>query len=300
MKTSTKRVSAPEVKEPRINSKILSTVRIEIILLIAIVLLLVWNYFFIYHTIMNLEYARVWGKENYDIVNTIQKKQIEQTVQYYKSNPDLFGTPSGTQASPENEAPTGSTSINSDVVAQLKNNAALLGDAQAPISWIEFSDLECPYCKQMKESGVYENMTSKYPGKINYMFKHFPLNIHPGSAKKHELLECMREQQGDEAYFALKDSIFDKNGYNAPTTLESSKDLAVELWADAVLLETCLSEGTQEQKILSSIADAQNYFQISGTPTTVLLNNATGEYKVISGAASESSFDSALTLLLAK
>lgn len=131
----------------------------------------------------------------------------------------------------------------------------MVGKNDALLSWIEYSDLECPYCKQLQENKAQENLAKKYDGQINYMFKHFPLNIHPGSQKKHELLECMRELHGDDAYYTLKDDIFAANGYNAPISFDNALEIAASDNGDSDALQACIDEGRYSDKVRASITE---------------------------------------------
>lgn len=55
-------------------------------------------------------------------------------------------------------------------------NAEYLGDANAPVIVIEWGDLTCPHCK--KSYFEMKNMVTQFPGKIKYVFRHFPLISH--------------------------------------------------------------------------------------------------------------------------
>jgi protein-disulfide isomerase len=62
----------------------------------------------------------------------------------------------------------------------IKKDAYVAGDAKAQISILEYSDLVCPFCKRQSSQGTIEKVLAKYPGKVNRIFRQFPLvNLHP-------------------------------------------------------------------------------------------------------------------------
>lgn len=67
-----------------------------------------------------------------------------------------------------------------------------LGPDSAPIRILDFSDFECPACR-MAAAGL-EALMQKYPGKIQLIFKHFPLRMHVWSPVAHQSAECASDQ----------------------------------------------------------------------------------------------------------
>ena len=67
------------------------------------------------------------------------------------------------------------------------------GAAKAPVTIVEFSDFQCPYCKGALP--VLKQVTEKYGDKVQFMFKDFPLNdIHPQAQAAAEAAHCAEEQ----------------------------------------------------------------------------------------------------------
>jgi hypothetical protein len=65
----------------------------------AILILVVLNFFATYFIFMQIEYSKVGGKDNYDLLNKLQIQQIKQLVEYYKANPQMMDQ----QANPQPE-----------------------------------------------------------------------------------------------------------------------------------------------------------------------------------------------------
>lgn len=262
------------------------------ILSIVTLLFVIWNFFATYFIIMKIEYSKVGGKENYEILNKLQMDQIKQVIDYYKQNPDAAAWAGQEDTNTNNEDKTISD------VSALKDGYFVEGNKDAEITWIEYSDLECPFCKKLHDSGTKNNVIAKYEGKVNYMFKHFPLDFHKNAQKEAEALECAGEIAGGDAYFKMKDEIFTRGTAGGEGfALEKLPELAGELGVDKDAFTTCLESGKYAEKVASAMAEGQ-WFGINGTPGNLIINNKTGKYEVVSWAQPQSNFESVIDKLL--
>jgi protein-disulfide isomerase len=84
-----------------------------------------------------------------------------------------------------------------------------MGDATAPVQIIEFSDFQCPFCKQFDSTAIAVQL--KYPRHVTRIFVHFPLTIHPFAKAAGQAAECAGAQgrfaSMHSRLFALQDSI---------------------------------------------------------------------------------------------
>ena len=87
---------------------------------------------------------------------------------------------------------------------------AVKGDKNAPVTIVEFSDYECPFCGKFFRESL-PQITKNYidTGKVKYVFRDFPLNFHPNAVPAANAAECIREQGGDEVYYEYHDILFD-------------------------------------------------------------------------------------------
>ncbi len=77
-------------------------------------------------------------------------------------------------------------------VVQTVTSAKVRGPDSAPIRILDFSDFQCPACRV--GAPILEMLMVKYPGKIQLIFKHFPLRMHVWSPVAHQSAECAAEQ----------------------------------------------------------------------------------------------------------
>ncbi len=84
----------------------------------------------------------------------------------------------------------------------------LTGNPDAPIKILEYSDLECPFCKQFHETMI-EIMTEYGPtGKVAWAYRHFPLSIHPQAIPDAEAAECIGALNGEAAFWDFITQVF--------------------------------------------------------------------------------------------
>jgi protein-disulfide isomerase/plastocyanin len=137
---------------------------------------------------------------------------------------------------------------------------AVKGDVNAPVTIIEFSDFECPFCgKYVAET--YPQIVKDYieTGKVKYVFRDFPLDFHPSAQKAAEAAECAGEQG---KYWEMHDVLFENQDALGVDTL---KMYAVSLGLDTVEFDNCLDSGAMAEEVLADLADGQAY-GVSGTP----------------------------------
>ncbi len=248
-----------------------------------------------YLVIMNIEYKKVGGKENYDILQKMQLQQIQGFVEQYKKNPDMGnqnGEQQGTQWT-ETQAPV--TQLSKEQLTTLKKDSYVSGAENAKISILEYSDLECPYCKKLYDSKAIQNVLAANKDTVNYSFKHFPLEFHKNAQKESEALECAGDIGGKDAFFAMKEAIFTRTraGWEG-FALSDLAPLAKELKVDDKKFQVCLDSGKYTQKVISEQTNGNALFGIDGTPGSVIINNETGKFEVISWAQGQAAFENAL------
>lgn len=159
----------------------------------------------------------------------------------------------------------------------------IYGNPQAPISLIEYSDFECPYCKQFHPTA--RRIVDDYGGRVNWVYRHFPLAFHnPGAQKQAEASECAAELGGNDAFWRYADRIFERtksNGKGFP--LENLVPLAAEIDLDDVAFRRCLDSGRHEQRVRQDFVEGTQA-GVTGTPGNILRDNRTGQVIAIAGA----------------
>jgi len=182
------------------------------------------------------------------------------------------------------QQPTQLPSQPSQVEASADDDA-FLGDENAPVEIIEFSDYQCPFCRKFWTETL-PLIKSEYidTGKVKFVYRDFPLtSIHPAAQPEAEAAECVREKGGDEAYFKMHDKIFQEGnildgGDPIKGPVQGTAQFGtteLKKWAKDIGydISSCLDSGKFKSEVQKDLADATSaggqgtpYFIINGKP----------------------------------
>jgi protein-disulfide isomerase len=139
------------------------------------------------------------------------------------------------------------------------DGAPVRGAREAPVTIVEFSDFQCPYCKRSKS--VTKQVLQQYSGKVKLAFRDFPLReIHPLAQKAAEAARCAGEQG---KYWEYHDLLFAK----APELEVSSlKQYATALGLDSTRFNECLQQGKYAALVEKDVQDGIQ-LGVSSTPS---------------------------------
>lgn len=171
------------------------------------------------------------------------------------------------------------------------------GDENAPLTFIEYSDIECPFCKRFHPTML--QMMDEYEGKVKWVYRHFPLSFHANALKEAEATECANELGGNEAFWKYLDALFERTKSNGTGfALDDLVPLAKELGLDEAKFKECLDSGKYEGHVQTDLADGSSA-GVSGTPGSFLVD-ADGNAQLVSGALPFSSIQTLIDTALAK
>lgn len=167
-------------------------------------------------------------------------------------------------------------------------------NTHAPIAWIEFSDVNCQYCQKLAKSKVNQSILEQFPSYVKHSYFGF---IGVGGASTQaamETIECVGMTAGDEAYsYTFRKSLTEWKNDN-----KSLLSYAAEAGVDKAAVEACVANGDSKDQIEAKFNIGLKGFDVSGTPSNILINTLTGEYEMIPGAYPEASFVEAVNRLL--
>jgi len=132
------------------------------------------------------------------------------------------------------------------------------GPADAPVTIVEFSDFQCPFCKQVVPTLA--QITQKYGDQVRLVFRQFPLSsIHPFAEKAAEAALCANEQG---KFWEMHDAMF---GDQSKLEVAALKTTAAGLGVDKAKFDECLDSGRFAQRIKDD-ESAGTLVGVSGTP----------------------------------
>ena len=144
------------------------------------------------------------------------------------------------------------------------------GPADAPITIVEYSDYQCPFCLRHFQQTMPQIQQYIDAGQIRYIFKDFPLsNIHPQAQKAHEAARCAREIGGDEMYWNMHDLLFGRQeewaGVTVPGHEAVLKSFAADLGLPQEEFDACLDSNRYYDAVNAELAEGAQ-LGVRGTP----------------------------------
>jgi protein-disulfide isomerase len=180
--------------------------------------------------------------------------------------------------------PTGVATVNAE---DYVDDDAYLGDEDAPVTIIEFSDYECPYCKRHHDQ-TFDLIKENYidTGKVKYVYRDFTPTLvnpsyHPNAVNAAMAVECVGKLEGNDAYFKMADKVFDNQGSNS---IESLKTIASGLGYN---INNCLDSEEMKSEVENDFEDGRSAGG-NGTPYFIIGNIP------LSGAQPFSAFQQAI------
>lgn len=198
-------------------------------------------------------------------------------------------------SSAENPSPSLAGNVAGAVPQSPENNVRpvssadhVFGDPNASVKIIEFSDLECPFCKRFHYT--MKQVVEAYKGKVAWVYRHSPIDqLHPKARKEAEASECAAELGGNTKFWAYIDRLFELTPSNNGLDPALLPKIATDVGLDGAKFTACVASGKYATKISSDLADAENSGG-GGTPYSIVIA-PNGKKTVISGALPFASTD---------
>ena len=169
-----------------------------------------------------------------------------------------------------NTPPTVNTNFSS--MRPVSADDHILGNPNASLVIVEYSDSECPFCKTFHTT--LRRVISEYgkDGKVAWVYRHFPIDqLHSKARKEAEAMECANELGGNAKFWEYTNALYDKtNSNNSLDPLELPK-IAKTVGLNVSDFETCLSSGKYAEKVEADYQDAVKAGG-RGTPNSIILS----------------------------
>jgi protein-disulfide isomerase len=170
------------------------------------------------------------------------------------------------------------------------------GSTTAKVALIEYSDYQCPFCARY-DADAYPQIIKDYvdTGKVKYVWRDLPLDMHPNAFKAAEAAQCAGDQG---KFWEMHDRLFKNQQALAPADLTKH---AEALGLNTSLFQQCLDSSRHAAEIRTDIA-AANSVGIGGTPSfligTVQPNGSVKVTKKVVGARGYPDFKAAIEAAL--
>ena len=156
------------------------------------------------------------------------------------------------------------------------------GNKNAPLTIVEYSDYECPFCKRFHPT--VNKLLANNSDKLRWVYRHFPLGFHdPGATKQAEATECVAELGGNDAFWKYSDLIYARtksNGKGFP--ISNLRSLAEEVGVNGDAFDRCFKSAKYADKVKKDIENGK-LIGVTGTPAAFILNKK-GDMRFVAGA----------------
>lgn len=169
------------------------------------------------------------------------------------------GAVAGSTVNPGNE---GTANI-PDILKNIADDDPILGNPSAPVTMVEFSDFQCPFCKRMWATTL-PQIKEKYvkTGKVKFVYRDFPISsIHEHAQKAAEAAQCAHEQG---KFWEYHDMLFENQ---SALGVANFKKWARELGLDGASFDQCLESDKYKAEVEKDLADG-TLLGVQGTPGT--------------------------------
>ncbi len=192
----------------------------------------------------------------------------------------IYSSSSSRQGVAQNPTPPEANTITMRAVSK---DDHIFGDPNAPVKVVEYSDLECPFCKQFQKT--MQQIMAKYgtSGKVAWVYRHFPLpQLHPKAPNEANAAECAGALGGNSVFWRYIDHIFEitpsNNGLD-PTELGNT---AVFVGLQKSSFDQCLQNSPYNDRVTRDAKDAVAAGG-TGTPYSIVVAK-NGKQFTINGA----------------
>ncbi len=162
-------------------------------------------------------------------------------------------------------------SLNSIKIRPIGEGEHMLGNKNAKLVIVEYSDTECPFCKGFH--ATMNKIVNETGGEVAWVYRHYPIpQLHAKAQREAEATECAYEQGGNEAFWKYINRMFEITPSNDGLKEEELTSIAQFVGLNTSQFYTCLESGKYESKVAADISDGVKA-GVGGTPYSLVLVN---------------------------
>ena len=202
-------------------------------------------------------------------INSISKK-VNALDSFFTNNipeyvPDGDYGNDGGSAYGNDETPSNPQNLEVDIEGE-----PFKGDENAPVTIVEFSDYECPFCGRFY-SQTLPLLEEEYidTGKVKFVFKDFPLGFHQMAEPASVAANCVHKELGNDKYWQMHDLIFDEIVARTPLTQDLLNSFAKEVGVNEEMYTMCIEDDEMKKEVQADFKEG-SALGVSGTPSFII------------------------------
>ena len=158
-------------------------------------------------------------------------------------------------------------------VLSITSKDHMLGNPEAPVKIISYTDLECPHCQKLHQ--IMQKIMNDYAtaGKVAWVVRQFPIKqLHPNSPEKARVGECVASLEGDVGFWKFLNNFFNETPSNGSTSVQKTKEIAQNIGnINKESLNECLSKEQAKKTIQQNLTEGKKA-GVNGTPISFLIS----------------------------
>jgi protein-disulfide isomerase len=151
-------------------------------------------------------------------------------------------------------------------------NGAVKGPATAPVTVVEFSDMQCPHCQ--KAAPTIDSLLAQEPD-VHFIFQNFPLPIHNWAEKAAGYVDCVGRASNDAVWKFIQKTFDDQANITEANADEKLKAIATASGANADEIAACASNPETRSRVQASVVLGKSV-GVTGTPTLFINGRSVG------------------------
>lgn len=169
-----------------------------------------------------------------------------------------------------NSAPTVRNTDNTTFQGRaVKADEHIVGNKDAKIVIIEYSDTECPFCKSFHKT--MQKVVTDSKGEVAWVFRQYPIpQLHSKATLESEATECAWEQGGNDAFWNYINRLFEITPSNDGLAKSELPKIAEYVGLNVATFNDCLSSNKYKEKVAADVADGAKA-GVRGTPSSFIL-----------------------------
>ena len=208
---------------------------------------------------LHLKGTNGWALICFALIGFILGYGTNEVINFTSAAPTLAAnnpTPTPTPTPPAAKKPNAIPVAN----AATADDDAFLGEEDAPVTIIEFTDYQCPFCSR-HFTNTFPEIKKEYidTGKVKYVLRDYPLGFHQFAQKASEATECAEDQ---DKFWEMHAKVFENN---KSLTAESFSKFAADLGLDTSKFDECLNSDKYAEEVKKDMAEG-SASGITGTP----------------------------------
>ncbi len=185
-----------------------------------------------------------------------------------------------------------------EAIRPIDGNDHILGDSQARVLLVEYSDTECPYCKNFHQTMLSVMQNYGQEGEVAWVYRHYPIaEIHAKAFNEAVATECAAALGGNSKFWEYINKLYEVTPSNDGLDPKELATIAAQVGLSSAEFNNCLGSGEFSPRVSADIQNAEE-LGIMGTPFSIIIDTKNNEYYPLEGAYPYASVKQVIDMIL--